>query len=446
MKRLLATCLFSGLILATVVAFGDAKSATKVGDFTLQDYLGAKHSLTEWKDKQAIVVVFLGTECPLAKLYATRLAELDAEYSRQGRAFVGINSNQQDSLLRDRPLRPRAQDRLSDAEGLGGRRRRSFGASARPRRSCSTQRATFSITAASTISSASAIAARTACEHDLADALDELLAGKPVSTPSTEPVGCFIGRSDTQAADTATSPTRSTSRAIIDKHCVRCHRAGPDRAVHADFVRRRRRVGRDDARSDRRGPHAAVARESRRTATSRTTPACRTATSSCFASGSTTACPRATRPTARAAEVRRRLADSEAGRRLHMPEAVHRARQGHRADYQYFKFDPDVRRGRVDSRRPRCGRAIRRSCITRFVFYVPPGQDDIRGEDPLLNSIAAFAPGMPAALWPDGYARFVPAGSKLVFQVHYTPNGSEQTDQSEVGLVFADPKSSGRRK
>ena len=75
-----------------------------------------------------------------------------------------------------------------------------------------------------------------------------------------------------------------------------------------------------------------------------------------------------------------------------------------------------------------------------FLFYLPPGQDEIRGEDPLFNAIAAFRAGMPASLWPDGYARFVPAGSKLVFQMHYTPNGTEQTDQSEVGLVFADPR------
>jgi hypothetical protein len=41
---------------------------------------------------------------------------------------------------------------------------------------------------------------------------------------------------------------------------------------------------------------------------------------------------------------------------------------------------------------------------------------------------------------PEGVSRRVPAGSKLVFQMHYTPNGSEQFDQSEVGLVFDDPK------
>jgi hypothetical protein len=42
--------------------------------------------------------------------------------------------------------------------------------------------------------------------------------------------------------------------------------------------------------------------------------------------------------------------------------------------------------------------------------------------------------------FPEGVARYVPAGSKLVFQMHYTPNGTAQTDQTRVGLVFADPK------
>ena len=31
----------------------------------------------------------------------------------------------------------------------------------------------------------------------------------------------------------------------------------------------------------------------------------------------------------------------------------------------------------------------------------------------------------------------IPAGSKLVFEVHYTPNGTEQTDRSSVGIIFA---------
>jgi hypothetical protein len=38
---------------------------------------------------------------------------------------------------------------------------------------------------------------------------------------------------------------------------------------------------------------------------------------------------------------------------------------------------------------------------------------------------------------PKGYARRIPAGSTLVFQVHYTPDGTAVKDRSYVGLVFA---------
>ena len=47
---------------------------------------------------------------------------------------------------------------------------------------------------------------------------------------------------------------------------------------------------------------------------------------------------------------------------------------------------------------------------------------------------------MPPRILPDGLARLVPVGSRLLFQVHYTPRGIPQTDRSEIGLVFADPK------
>ncbi len=95
-------------------------SGRTVDDFTLNDYLGAKRSLAEWKDAKAVVVVFLGTECPLAKLYGAKLAELDKKYGGQGVQFVGINSNQQDTLQEIAGLRPPARHRVS---GLERRRR-----------------------------------------------------------------------------------------------------------------------------------------------------------------------------------------------------------------------------------------------------------------------------------------------------------------------------------
>lgn len=51
--------------------------------------------------------------------------------------------------------------------------------------------------------------------------------------------------------------------------------------------------------------------------------------------------------------------------------------------------------------------------------------------------LAGYAPGtVPMRLRP-GQAMLLKAGSDIVFQMHYTANGKEATDQSKVGLVFA---------
>lgn len=54
--------------------------------------------------------------------------------------------------------------------------------------------------------------------------------------------------------------------------------------------------------------------------------------------------------------------------------------------------------------------------------------------------LAGYAPGMNQAVWPAGTVKKVPAGSKLIFQMHYStflnPKG-ELKDRSSVGLVFA---------
>ena len=51
--------------------------------------------------------------------------------------------------------------------------------------------------------------------------------------------------------------------------------------------------------------------------------------------------------------------------------------------------------------------------------------------------LLVYAPGSSPDEWPDGMAKFVPAGSDLVFQMHYTTNGTAAADQTTLGLVFA---------
>jgi len=53
------------------------------------------------------------------------------------------------------------------------------------------------------------------------------------------------------------------------------------------------------------------------------------------------------------------------------------------------------------------------------------------------DMLLVYAPGSEPDRWPDGMAKFIPAGSDLVFQMHYTANGKAGTDQTRVGMVFA---------
>src|ERR1700722_15546643 len=71
---------------------------TQIDDFTLRDARGQEYRLSDLSDRKLIVVVFLGVDCPLAKLYGPRLAEMARAYESRGVAFVGIHANSHESL------------------------------------------------------------------------------------------------------------------------------------------------------------------------------------------------------------------------------------------------------------------------------------------------------------------------------------------------------------
>ena len=51
--------------------------------------------------------------------------------------------------------------------------------------------------------------------------------------------------------------------------------------------------------------------------------------------------------------------------------------------------------------------------------------------------LLVYAPGSSPESWSDGMAKYIPAHSDLVFQMHYTTNGHAATDQTSLGIVFA---------
>jgi hypothetical protein len=64
-------------------------------------------------------------------------------------------------------------------------------------------------------------------------------------------------------------------------------------------------------------------------------------------------------------------------------------------------------------------------------------QDRLDAHGTTSDLLLVYAPGSSPDHWPDGMAKFVPAGSDLVFQIHYTTNGHAGADRTSVGLVFS---------
>jgi mono/diheme cytochrome c family protein len=50
---------------------------------------------------------------------------------------------------------------------------------------------------------------------------------------------------------------------------------------------------------------------------------------------------------------------------------------------------------------------------------------------------AIYVPGNGANVYPQGFARKLPAGARVRFQIHYTPSGTAKKERMRLGLVFA---------
>jgi hypothetical protein len=106
--------------------------------------------------------------------------------------------------------------------------------------------------------------------------------------------------------------------------------------------------------------------------------------------------------------------------------------------YQYFttptNFKEDVW---VQAAEARPGN---RSVVHHIIvtFRDPKTKERSGGRNAGLGEgfIVGTAPGDMPQILPPGTARRIPAGAELIWQMHYTPNGKEGKDKSQVGFVF----------
>jgi hypothetical protein len=108
--------------------------------------------------------------------------------------------------------------------------------------------------------------------------------------------------------------------------------------------------------------------------------------------------------------------------------------------YQYFMVDPGFTEDKwIQAAECRPGnRAVVHHII---VAVVPPGKRPRKTSARLGSDwLTATAPGAGPTCLPEGMAKLIPAGSKLVFQMHYTPNGTRRKTSAASGLCLPIPR------
>lgn len=171
---------------------GKSEKST-VENFTLADYNGEEHALSDYQDSEAIVLMFIATRCPVSNDYNERMAQLYADYRDKGVAFIGINSNKQEDV---EEIKKHAEENnltftiLKDKNNAIADK---LDASVTPE--IYVLNSDFEIMYHGRIDDSRRI--DEVKTQDLRNALDEILAGQPVSVARTKAFGCTIKRVDT---------------------------------------------------------------------------------------------------------------------------------------------------------------------------------------------------------------------------------------------------------
>ena len=384
------------------------------------------------KSATPTVVYFLGTECPLAKLYSGRLQELANQHKGKIRV-IGVSSNQQDSIEELKVFVKKLKLKIEVGKDYQNKVADQFGATRTPEVFLLDGDLNVVYQGRVDDQYSPGISRAKATKHFLKDAVEELLKGQKIQLAKTDPVGCLIGKVRTPDNNSQITYCNQISR-LLQKHCVECHRPGeigpfaltdyeevvgwadmmlevvqqkrmppwhasPD---HGDFVNARvlteieKKLLKDWVAAG--APYGQQAN----------LPAPKK-----FASGWNLS--------------------KKPDRVLDMKKVPFQVPAEGVIDYQYFVVNPKFKEDKwvVEAQVLPGNRSVVHHSI---VFVRPPDGKAFRG----IGWLSAYVPGQRAFASPKGSARFIPAGSMLVFQQHYTTTGTPQTDMTKIGLVFAD--------
>ncbi|HLY75108.1 MAG TPA: redoxin domain-containing protein [Planctomycetota bacterium] len=213
-------CTLALLFLAAVpLAAGPDGDAAP--DFTLADLSGKTVTLSSLKGKKAVVLVFAGIECPRSTAAEARLGDLAKKFDSPGVAFYVINSNWSETVeaITERvkkigfplPVLKDPQNKVADlfkidvqptAVVLDGDLRIRYRGLIDDHKNEELVKHAY-----------------------LREALEAVLAGRNPETTETKSVGCAIQKLAPQGASGTVTYSKDVAR-ILNRNCVTCHRQG----------------------------------------------------------------------------------------------------------------------------------------------------------------------------------------------------------------------------
>ncbi|MFN9717941.1 MAG: redoxin domain-containing protein, partial [Planctomycetota bacterium] len=385
-------------------------------------------------DSKPVVITFLGTECPLARLYGPKLKRLSEQFGNDA-VFVGVCSNVQDSptdvvqyankagitfpmlmdpeqkladilqakrtpevIILDSHRNVAYRGRIDDQFGIG-------------------------------------VARKAATREDLAEALKSIISGMTPDIPETKAAGCLISRNRQVEPRGDVTYSRHIAT-IFNRRCVECHRAGE--IAPFPLTSYKETIGWEAMIAEvidegRMPPWNANPEFGHFRNDARLTPDEKRKILTWIQNGCPEGNPSDLPPAPEFVQ----------GWRMPEPDQVIKVREEPFkvpatgvVDYQYFQVDPGFTEDRyITAAEARPGNPAVVHHIIAFLQV--PGQQDIS----LGKMLIGYAPGTAPLIFPEGAAMKVPAGSKILFEMHYTPNGTEQTDLSYIGLKLTDAAS-----
>ena len=410
---------------------GEAGVGRLVPDVAFTDLAGKAGKLSDFKGSKLLVVAFTNTTCPVCKKYAPALRRLEKVWSAKGVSFLFVNPTKTDTPA---------------GHGFAGRYVHDTGGTLAAAFGATSTAEVFVLDSARTVQYRGAVddqyglgyALDAPRHHYLAVTLADLLAGKRPVVPATTAPGCELTPDAAKAPAVALTYHARVER-IIQANCVECHHKGgvaPFALDSYDTVVANKGMIRKTVEKGTMPPWFAAppkAGEHSPFANDRTLAAADKRDLLAWLASDMKKGDPADAPLPRKFDSGWLIGKPDAVFQIPKPVAV---KAEGTMPYQNLivptEYDEDRWVQAIEVQ------PTARAVVHHVLIYALPKGQRAGGE--AHGYFAAYVPGNNFMSYPEGYAKKLPKGANLRFQIHYTPNGTATTDQTKLGLVFAKEK------